>query len=413
MKERKIQKDADDKAMPQAERQAEEDIFDDEFVSDEWDSFGEWFDEHLLILIEAMPFVCAALLVLLLLTAGISGRNSKQERGNESYISSSLRQETEAETDEASLQEMTEKQRTDDPQAADISGANDRQDSDASREESLRETAPEKRQSAEIDELRKKLAEEEKQRQALHDMIFCETGQSTSLGYVTAVTGFTDREKREIGFLESDFLKDIGDFLARQQILTKRVIIEDRIANSSEAGIAFQGRLEGNDDYILDVVFYPDLPGEYIFLLRSIKGNERETQAQPETEAASWNTSQSVVQTQNVQNNDPSQEVRQSAVQPQNIQPAAQPQNSYDATNLSVKSIPETLLNYLDNRYEFQYSLYGWLYSHGKREVESASVTDYSIDGDSKTATIELALSDGSSVTAVYDKTANSYSFER
>ena len=110
------------------------------------------------------------------------------------------------------------------------------------------------------------------------------------------------------------------------------------------------------------------------------------------------------------------QEVSQPAVTPQNTQPAAQPQqpqNSYDATNLSVKKIPETLLNYLDNRYEFQYDLYDWLYRHGKREVSSASVTDYSIDGDSRTATIELVLSDGSSVTAVYNKSSNTYSFER
>ena len=71
------------------------------------------------------------------------------------------------------------------------------------------------------------------------------------------------------------------------------------------------------------------------------------------------------------------------------------------------------MLNYIDNRYEFQYSLYDWLYNHGKKNVESASVTDYSIDGDARQAKIKLKLSDGSSLTAVYDKTADSYSFKR
>ena len=179
------------------------------------------------------------------------------------------------------------------------------------------------------------------------------------------------------------------------------------------AAVAFQGRLEGKDDYILDVVFYPDLPGEYIFLLRNVKGNERENASETTTESEGQNAGQNSSQAQNSQSNTPSQEISQSAVAQQNPQPAAQPQNPYDATNLSVKKIPETLLNYLDNRYEFQYDLYDWLYHHGKREVSSASVTDYSIDGDSRTATIELALSDGSSMTAVYNKSSNTYSFER
>jgi GH24 family phage-related lysozyme (muramidase) len=97
----------------------------------------------------------------------------------------------------------------------------------------------------------------------------------------------------------------------------------------------------------------------------------------------------------------------------QNTENTQDQQNAYDATTLAVKKIPETLLNYIDNRYEFQYSLYNWLYNHGKKNVESATVTDYSIDGDARQAVIDLQLSDGSGMTAVYDKSANSYSFER
>ena len=215
------------------------------------------------------------------------------------------------------------------------------------------------------------------------------------------------REKREIGFLESDFLKDAGAFLAGQQIQTKRIIIEDRIAGSSSAAVAFQGRLEGKDDYILDIVFYPDLPGEYIFLLRNVKGNERGNDGQ----AAQGTDGQNTAQVS--QNNNSAQTTQEEAAAVQNNESTPAPQNPYDATNLAIKKIPETLLNYIDNRYEFQYSLYDWLYNHGKKDVESATVTDYSIDGDSRTASIELSLSDGSSISAVYDKTGNSYSFKR
>ena len=265
--------------------------------------------------------------------------------------------------------------------------------------------------SKETENMAALIEDAEEKYQALHDMIFGESSQNGSLGCVTAATGFTDREKREIGFLESDFLKDAGAFLARQQIQTKRIIIEDRIASSSDAGIAFQGRLEGKDDYILDVVFYPDLPGEYVFLLRNVKGNERETGGS--SQAATQGTDQVANQTQNNQAAAPMQNNNQTAAVPQSTETVTQSQNSYDATNLSVKKIPETLLNYLDNRYEFQYSLYDWLYNRGKTEIGSASVTDYSIDGDARQAVIELQLSDGSDVTAVYDKNNNSYSYER
>lgn len=259
----------------------------------------------------------------------------------------------------------------------------------------------------ELDKIQDQLTETKNSLQSLHDTVFGETGQGISLGCVTTVTGFTDREKREIGFLESDFLKDAGAFLAGQQIQTKRIIIEDRIAGSSSAAVAFQGRLEGKDDYILDVVFYPDLPGEYIFLLRNVKGNERGNNGQTAQGTDGQSTSQVS------QNNNSAQTTQTEAAAVQNNESTPTPQNSYDATNLAIKKIPETLLNYIDNRYEFQYSLYDWLYNHGKKDVESATVTDYSIDGDSRTASISLSLSDGSSIPAVYDKTGNSYSFKR
>ena len=347
-----------------------------------------WMNDRSLITKAVLPAVCILIGVLILIIAGVSSGNSKQKPVKETYVSSVPREDTVTAADQT-LSSETE-------------GLEDRESNTESKESGTNDRLME-----ELDEIQDQLSVTKNSLESLHDTVFGETGQGTSLGCVTTVTGFTDREKREIGFLESDFLKDAGAFLAGQQIQTKRIIIEDRIAGSSSAAVAFQGRLEGKDDYILDIVFYPDLPGEYIFLLRNVKGNERGNDGQ----AAQGTDGQNTAQVS--QNNNSAQTTQEEAAAVQNNESTPAPQNPYDATNLAIKKIPETLLNYIDNRYEFQYSLYDWLYNHGKKDVESATVTDYSIDGDSRTASIELSLSDGSSISAVYDKTGNSYSFKR
>ena len=347
-----------------------------------------WMNDRSLITKAVLPAVCLLIGVLILIIAVVSSGSSKKRPVKETYVSSVPRAETENAADQ-----------TPDPETEDMeTGENNTESKGSGTNGRLME---------ELDEIQDQLTETKNSLQSLHDMVFGETGQGTSLGCVTTVTGFTDREKREIGFLESDFLKDAGAFLAAQQIQTKRIIIEDRIAGSSNAAVAFQGRLEGKDDYILDVVFYPDLPGEYIFLLRNVKGNERGNDGQTVQGADGQSTAQVS------QSNDSAQIMQEPVAAVQNNESTPAVQNSYDATNLAIKKIPETLLNYIDNRYEFQYSLYDWLYNHEKKDVESAMVTDYSIDGDSRTASIELSLSDGSSISAVYDKTGNSYSFKR
>ena len=347
-----------------------------------------WMNDRSLITKAVLPAVCLLIGVLILIIAVVSSGSSKKRPVKETYVSSVPRAETENAADQ-----------TPDPETEDMeTGENNTESKGSGTNGRLME---------ELDEIQDQLTETKNSLQSLHDMVFGETGQGTSLGCVTTVTGFTDREKREIGFLESDFLKDAGAFLAAQQIQTKRIIIEDRIAGSSNAAVAFQGRLEGKDDYILDVVFYPDLPGEYIFLLRNVKGNERGNDGQTVQGADGQSTAQVS------QSNDSAQIMQEPVAAVQNNESTPAVQNSYDATNLAIKKIPETLLNYIDNRYEFQYSLYDWLYNHGKKDVESATVTDYSIDGDSRTASISLSLSDGSSISAVYDKTGNSYSFKR
>ena len=354
----------------------------------------DWLDAHISLVKIMMPVAGAALIILVLIILAVSGGNSNKKTAKESFVSSAPREEETAETETIQDTDTLQAMKSDTVSAIPMNTD----------------------QAEELRELKEKLVEAESSLQIQHDMFFGKSGQSGSLGCVTTVTGFTDREKREIGFLESDFLKDAGAFLAKQQIQTKRIIIEDRIASSSDVGIAFQGRLEGKDEYILDILFYPDLPGEYVFLLRNVKGNERGNSAGSETQSSRQNSDQNASQIQNDQNSAPSQDAGQQTVTEQNTaaaETAAPSQNSYDATKLSVKKIPETLLNYIDNRYEFQYSLYDWLYNHGKKEVATASVTDYSIDGDARQATIELQLSDGSKLTATYDKSSNKYSFKR
>ena len=51
------------------------------------------------------------------------------------------------------------------------------------------------------------------------------------------------------------------------------------------------------------------------------------------------------------------------------------------------------------------------LFGKGKKDVERAEVTDYSIDAGTRQATIRLKLDDGSALTAVYSKDSGKYSF--
>ena len=221
--------------------------------------------------------------------------------------------------------------------------------------------------------------------------------------YLT-ITGMTDKEKRDAGFVETDFLRAAGLFLKDRGISSKRIIVENPVDCSLPNGMAFQGRLEKVDDMSFRFILFPNLPGEYIFMIE-----EDEEKVQPETlttedasdteEQAAGTQTQAAVQTQNPP---------QTQSQPQS---QASQDTDYDARNISISSVPEELLNYMDNRYVFQYSLYDYLFSHGKKEVQSAEVTDYSIDAGTRQATIKLTLYDGSDLTAVYSKSSGSYTF--
>ena len=233
------------------------------------------------------------------------------------------------------------------------------------------------------------------------------TDEDQGISPYLTITGMTDKEERDAGFVETDFLRAAGLFLKDRGISTKRIIVENPIDCSLPNGMAFQGRLEKVDDMSFRFILFPDLPGEYIFM-----SEEDEEKGQPETlmtEGASDTEGQAVgAQTQaTVQTQNPSQ----TQPQPQNQFQNQEQDDGYDARNISISSVPEELLNYMDNRYVFQYSLYDYLFSHGKKEVQSAEVTDYSIDAGTRQATIKLKLSDGSDLTAVYSKDSGKYSF--
>ena len=220
--------------------------------------------------------------------------------------------------------------------------------------------------------------------------------------YLT-ITGMTDKEKRDAGFVETDFLREAGLFLKDRGISTKRIIVEKEVECSLPKGMAFQGRLEKVDGKSFRFILFPNLPGQYIFMIE-----EDEKEVQPETL-----TTEDASEADNQSAGSQTQAASQ-AQYPLQVQPQSQTQeqaDDYDARNISISSVPEELLNYMDNRYVFQYSLYNYLFSHGKKDIESAEVTDYSIDAETRQATIHLRLSDGTDLTAVYSKSGGSYTF--
>jgi len=55
---------------------------------------------------------------------------------------------------------------------------------------------------------------------------------------------------------------------------------------------------------------------------------------------------------------------------------------------------------------------YDYLYGKGIRNAETAKVTDYYIDAEERTATVQITIEGVGKVQAVYDRDANSYSFQ-
>lgn len=236
--------------------------------------------------------------------------------------------------------------------------------------------------------------------ESMKEQIFGKDDEESGISPYLSISGLTDKEKREAKFVESDFLRSAGLFLKDRGISTRRIIVENEIDCSVPHGMAFQGRLEKQDRMSFRFILFPSLPGKYIFMVE-----EEKQEVQPETlttETSSAAEAQTVpVQTQAlVQSETQAVQTRQE-----------DEEDGYDATKLTISSVPSELLNYLDNCFVFQYSLYDYLFKHGKKDVKGAEVSDYSIDAGTRQATIQLKLSDGAEVTAVYSKSNGKYSF--
>ena len=219
------------------------------------------------------------------------------------------------------------------------------------------------------------------------------TARETVIRRPIKVSGLTENEKNLTGFRESDFVRSLSAFLAANNVSTSAVTFTGTVACSAGNAAAYLADLKGVSDRRLSVLFFPKFPGKYLFTLETVT-KEKEASG---TENRSQAPVSSPVQTQ-----------APAAVQT----PQAETQSSYDAMRLKVKSIPGELSNYLSNPYELQYSLYDYLYKKGIRNAESALVTDYYIDSDERVATIQIKVDGIGSVTAIYDRDGNSYSYQ-
>jgi hypothetical protein len=227
------------------------------------------------------------------------------------------------------------------------------------------------------------------------------------VGLTLTLSGITDAEKAANGMETADFLHDAGIFLRDNGVTASRIITESRTETSIPGSFGYEARLQGDGKHLLDFVVLPDFPGEYLFTLTTLP-DVPEPETQSEDTAASSGSTQSSAGGSIDQTGQEGQ-TAQATQSGQSTQPAEN--SDYDATDLSVESVPQKLLNYLDSPYTFQFKLYDFLYSKGRRGQMSASVSDFSVDGAKKEATIHLTLSDGGSVTAVYSKDSNAWSF--
>ncbi|MCD8012530.1 MAG: hypothetical protein LUG99_05055 [Lachnospiraceae bacterium] len=211
------------------------------------------------------------------------------------------------------------------------------------------------------------------------------------------VSGLTEEQKEKSGYRESDFLKALAAFLTDNDLTgVTEVVFEKEISCSSGGAFAFSASMD-NSENRLTVIMYPDYPGQYILLIEDVKESAEESYIEEEPERQT--ASEADEQTQDV-------------IEVQSGQSSSETERSYDATTLSVTGIPTTLLNYLANHYELQYTLYDYLYRNGYSDVTVAAVSSYEIDADTRTATINFTLSDGSSLTGIYNRDENSYSYQ-
>ena len=206
------------------------------------------------------------------------------------------------------------------------------------------------------------------------------------------VTGLTENEKELLHFRESDFIKSLSGFFLEENIKTSEVTFQGSIPFSSKEASAYVAGIKGMDTKNLIVLFYPQYPGRYQFLLVD---KEVIKEASLPDQGQTGN-----------------RETVQTAPALQNQPPSVEAENTYDAANLEVRAIPRQLYNYLKNPYELQYGLYDYLYKNGIRNVSTATVSSYEIDADRRCASITLSIDGGRIIKALYLLDSNTYSFQ-
>ena len=214
-----------------------------------------------------------------------------------------------------------------------------------------------------------------------------------------SISGLTENEKNLTGFRESDFIRSLSAFLKANNLRTTAVTFTGSIACSAGEAAAYTANLKGVDNRRLVVLFYPRYPGKYLFTLEETSGDETKDTEKKDAAPAATTQSAPIVTAPNYQ-------TQQSQSSQEQTEPA------YDAMRLKLSGISSELGNYLVNSYELQYGLYDYLYQKGIKNAASAAVTDYYIDSADRVATIQIRLDGIGSVTAIYDRDENSYSFQ-
>ena len=206
------------------------------------------------------------------------------------------------------------------------------------------------------------------------------------------VTALTENEKELLHFRESDFIKSLSGFFLEENIKTSEVTFQGSIPFSSKEASAYVAGIKGMDTKNLIVLFYPQYPGRYQFLLVD-KEVIKEASLPDQGQTGNRETVQTAPALQN---------------QPLSVEA----ENTYDAANLEVRAVPKQLYNYLKNPYELQYGLYDYLYKNGIRNVSTATVSSYEIDADRRSASITLSIDGGRIIKALYLLDSNTYSFQ-
>lgn len=258
-------------------------------------------------------------------------------------------------------------------------------------------------------------------------------GQASTqaLSRMISVKDITDEMIGDQGFSQTAFVKAAGSFLADHGIRASSIRFGKPVMVSIKDAFGYEADIIGDEGYSMIVLWYKSYPGHYILSLIQNDGtgsdmgdrqSDRETGQNANTQAGSVSQSQQSSENMDISAQQTAQQQStQNAPSPVQSMPETAGANgtsvqngqasSYDATTLTIRSIPEPLLNYISNRYDFQYSLYDYLYRNGHRDTTKATVTDYAIDADRRMALIELNLDDGGQISATYDHDENMFSF--